>query len=274
MIREARQLFASLLQPIWDSGLDVLVQSVLAVAITLFSVFVMPRRLWRLHGVRRPEDVKLLVSQRVPERMRSHALPVVGMGQLQAVGALAPSLVRSYGWRWRGPLSIRPGLPKLEARDLAENLILVGGASHNDVTRRFLEKSVDILGVEQRINPHVSGDCLSVRDVNGDWKSFEGRPLDGTIGEITETFALIARMPNPWDERGRTQCVLLAGVHTYGTGAAASYFVRQWWKPAWRGRSGVRAILHVTVEDGHPVRSRVIDFQRLPLTPTAGRRSR
>jgi hypothetical protein len=111
-------VLASLLHTVWDGASGALVEVAVGAVITLLSVFVVPRRLWRLNSARRPEDVTLLVSEREPELTRSYALPVVGMGQIQSIGALAPSLVRSYGWRWHGPLSIRPGLEKIEARDL------------------------------------------------------------------------------------------------------------------------------------------------------------
>jgi hypothetical protein len=151
----------------------------------------------------------------------------------------------------------------------------LGGSSRNAVTRRFLEKRIDILGVRQEHgNPRVSGDRLIVRNSNGGWEAFGGLPLDGTIREVAEDFALIVRMPNPWDESGRKQCVLFAGVHTYGTAAAARYFVRQWWKPVWWGRAGIMAVLRVEVEDGHVIGSRLIRFRRLPPVSRDHRRTR
>jgi len=231
----------------------------------LLSILVLSRKLWRLRGARHPSALKIFVSHREPEKTRAYPLPVTGVGQLLAVAAMTPSLVRTYGWRWKEPFTIRPGTAR-PASDLGGNLILLGGVSRNKVTEKFLERCGEEIGVGQRYgDPDLYGDRILWRHDDDSWECIGGtpRPADGGHGEIRIDHALVLRMPNPWDDDPRKQCVVFAGVHTYGTGAAAAYFVRQWWKPLWWHRQGVAAVIEVEVVDGHALRSKRIRFRRL-----------
>jgi hypothetical protein len=250
-----------------DFVLEQVLGVLLGVMATLVSVFVIPRQLWRLHDAHQPRALKIVASFREPEKTPAYRLPVTGVGQLRAVGALAPSLVRSYGWRWKESVAIVSGSGPMGVPQLAGNLILLGGTSRNEVTRRLLEKHGDRIGIRQEFgDTELYGDRLFFREDGGSWRAFGGTPapLDGDgSGQITEDYALILRMPNPWDSGGRAQCVVFSGVHTFGTAAAATHFVRQWWKPRWWRRAGVAALIRVEVEDGHVIGTKEIEFRRL-----------
>jgi hypothetical protein len=114
------------------SGLGTFVEFVIAIdafvaTAGLLSVLVLSRRLWRLKGARHVAALKIFVSHREPEKTRAYPLPVTGVGQLLAVAAMTPSLVRTYGWRWREPLTIRPGVEETPVDDLRGNVILLRG---------------------------------------------------------------------------------------------------------------------------------------------------
>lgn len=253
------------------SSLGTVVEVVIAIdalvaTAALLSVLILSRRLWRLKGAQDIAALKIFVSHREPEKTRAYPLPVTGVGQLLAVAAMTPSLVRTYGWRWREPLTIRPGAESTSAADLGGNLILLGGVSRNKVTEKFLEKCGEKVGVQQRHGDlRLYGDRLFWRQSDGSWEGIGGTPpsVGGGPGEVTTDYALILRIPNPWDEDRRKQCVIFAGVHTFGTGEAARYFVRQWWKPAWWHRGGVAALIRVEVVEGHAIRSKRIRFRKL-----------
>jgi hypothetical protein len=188
---DCESLFASLIHSLLARGSDAVVDATFGAVLTLLSVFVIPRQLWRLRGAHHLSELKILISEREPELTRTYALPVVGLGQVQAIGALAPSLVRAYGWRWRGPLQIRPGLNTVEVPELTGNLIVLGGASRNAVTRRLLDKRQDVLGVRQEHgSSHVGGDRLFLRERDGSWRSYGGMPVDGTIRQVIEDYSL------------------------------------------------------------------------------------
>lgn len=238
----------------------------LVATIGLLSVLVLSRKLWRLSGARRSDALKIFVSHREPEKTRAYPLPVTGVGQLLAVAAMTPSLVRTYGWRWREPFTVRPGTESMRAPDLGGNLILLGGVSRNKVTEKLLAKCGEEIGIGQRYgHPHLYGDRIFWRRDDGSWEGIGGtpRPADNGPGEVTTDYAMILRMPNPWDGDRRRQCVVFAGVHTFATGEAARYFVRQWWKPKWWRRAGVAAVIRVEVVDGHAIHSQRIRFRRL-----------
>jgi len=249
-----------------DVGLGRIADALVGAAIVLVSVFVVPRQLWRLHGAQRSSPPRIVVSYRKPEETSAYPLPVTGKGQLDAVGALAPSLVRAYGWRWRQPLTIVPGAEGTEPRDLGGNLILLGGPMRNEATRMLFARCGERLGVRQEpYDEEVYGDRLLIRDDDGGWQTFGGTPRarDGTRGKVTEDYGLVVRMPNPWDDDRRKQCLVFSGVHTYGTGAAAAYFVKQWRKPAWWARHGVLALVRVEVDSDHVVEIEELLFRRL-----------
>ena len=248
-----------------------IVDAIAGAMVVLFSVFIVPRRLWRLHGAHRPGGLKIVVSYREPEETSAYALPVTGIGQLLAVGALASSLVRSYGWRWREPFTIKPGNGPVDPSNLSGNLILLGGTSRNEVTRAALNRCGEAIGVKQEFkDAELYGDRLFLREEDGSWTAFGGTPpsAEGEQGQIREDYALILRMRNPWDGDPRKQCVIFSGVHTYGTAAAASYFVRQWWKPAWWRRAGIVALIRVKVDDGHVVGTERVLLRRLTREQT------
>lgn len=228
----------------------------------------LPRLLWQLGGAREQAQVKLYASHREPVLTRAQALPVVGVGQVQALAAILPSLVRVYGWRWRQPIALRPADATIAAPDLTGNVIMLGGQSRNGATRKLLTELGHELGVQQRHGaPSVSGDCIRFRDGDGSWSDWlGGLEIDGTSKTVTEDYGLIMRVPNPWDQdESRRTCLVFAGVHTYGTFAAAQHFVRQWWKPMWWTRQGVIALVRVEVRDQHVTATERIFFRRVKL---------
>jgi hypothetical protein len=252
-----------------DVALGVAANAITALIGAAGFVF-LPRALWRLGGAQRLGELHVYASYRPPELTRGADLPVMGVGQVQALAALMPSLVRSYGWRWRGAPSVSAARPGIEARELQGNIILLGGQSRNEATRKLL-RECDI-GVEQEHREATeSGDVIRVRDQAGQWSTWlGGLNVEPTAVSITRDYGLIVRVPNPWDRdsKGRA-CLVFAGAHTWGTGAAAAFFVRQWWKPKWWARRGFVALIEVEVRDGLVVDSTCVFFRPISSRPSS-----
>lgn len=224
------------------------------------------RRLWRLgHPQRDRLQIRIYVSVRTPEDTGHYLLPVVGLGQVLAIGAIAPSLARGYRRLGSRLPSIVPATD-VSARDLTGNVLLLGGASHNSATRRLLERCEPSLGIRQIYgDANIAGDRLFIRQADQSWRALGGKPRDTGVGPITDDYALIIRTRNPWDNDRASTCVLFAGVHTYGTAAAAQYFAQQWWKPRWWFKREILMVIKVAVEDDHIIRIEPLEnIRRLP----------
>jgi hypothetical protein len=235
-------------------------------ALFVYTATFLPQRLlWRMHDVKRARDVSIYISfRRHQEETRVHRVPVVGLGQVGALACVLPSLTRAYWRRSHDVPRILPAQPSLLVSHLTGNIVMIGGQSSNEATRRLLERCEPVLGVRQQHgDSRVSGDRLFFRATDGSWAAIGGVPVDGTLHHIEEDYGLIVRIPNPWDPDRKSQCVLLCGVMTYGTAAAAQYFVKQKWKPTWWSRRGIMALVRAEIDDGHIVNIQRLHFRRL-----------
>jgi hypothetical protein len=206
-----------------------------------------------MRGVRRATDLAVYISfRRRPEETSVHRVPVVGLGQIGALACVIPSITRAYLRHNKDLPRILAAPPTLAMSQLLGNVVMIGGQSSNEATRRLLEHYEAILGVRQRHgDPQVSGDRFFFRSADGSWEPIGGVPIDGTLHEIVEDYGLIVRVPNPWDPDRKTKCLLFCGVMTYGTAAAAQYFVQQRWKPTWWTTRGLLILVRAKIYDGH-----------------------
>lgn len=161
------------------------------------------RGLWQFAATQKLREVKLYASHREPERTRAQDLPVIGIGQVHAIAAVAPSLDRAYGLFQHDFLAMRPASFDIDAADLTGNVIIMGGQSRNGATRKLLAEVE--LGIEQTNGtPGISGDRFRVRRANGSWSRWLGGiPVDGEVHEIKEDYGFIVRIANPWDGKQR-----------------------------------------------------------------------
>jgi hypothetical protein len=169
---------ASFVGALGDAAAVEVIDVIAFVLFVLLLAVLPPRRLWRLHRARTPEAVKFILSGREPEPTIAYDLPVTGVGQVLALGALTPSLVRSYGLRWKGSLTILPGRRKPDSLHLRGNLIVLGGQHGNEVTAEILDRHGAAIGVEQRYvkDPGEFGDILRVGQRDGSERQFGGTP--------------------------------------------------------------------------------------------------
>lgn len=177
----------------------------------LFSILP-TRRLWR---IKNPNELIICVSTSENTDTGEYNRPATGIGQVQALAYIFPSLNSAYsGIQIRNILlseeSLKDGMEK--------DLIVLGGPKNNQITRKILDKI-----------RHLH--CINQTE-NGIFWLAQPQPQlfkPEIINKIVvKDYGIILRMKNPCSRskntNGNTIC-LFSGCHTYGTIAAARCFV-------------------------------------------------
>ena len=159
------------------------------------------RHRWRLTD---PERVGICLSKR--ER-KPPVPPSTGLGQTIALGIIAPSLAKAY-----------PGIAFQSVcfadqvrHETDDDLILLGGPKNNALAAEVCEYLAARTGV-----------ALGTTDLRF---PDEPDPIPHEHDEpLTQDYGVVARIESPWSGSRRT-VLMFAGCHTFGTTAAARYFV-------------------------------------------------
>jgi hypothetical protein len=139
----------------------------------------------------------------------AHLKPGTGIGQVRALAAIAPSVHRAWPKATGvGGTQFSKGLEL----DGSTHLVLIGGPRTNQMSAEFLtalhDRGRDVAG--GRLPFHQEGSVIRW----GERAYHASQGLD---------FGLVVRAPNPYDS-GRS-VVLLSGASTFGTEAAARWYV-------------------------------------------------
>lgn len=143
--------------------------------------------------------------------------PTTGIGQVRAFAYAVDSLKKAYGNLKLENLFM--STDALNDRLNGNDLLLLGSPKTNEIAGRFLRKIKDYQPAIQ------SGSNIYWRE-DGEWKEFVGKEKNG---HVETDYGLIVRANNPFapDNTCEKQTVVLfSGSHTYGTAAAARYFVQ------------------------------------------------
>lgn len=247
----------------------------LGAAVVRLYAFVSNRRLWSLNDENKvvvyvAESARTDVTKLAPSGVQpSGGAPIqvryvrsaTGVGQVRALAALAPSLRGAY--RNLDLAKVRMAGEALGG-DQRCDLISLGGVKNNRITATLVE------GLDRDFELQaLSGmDWVSWRDRLGNERSYtaHGRSTlveqaDGTVVEqrdITRDFGIMIKAPNPFD--AKSTVIVFAGASTYGTTAAASYFVNQ---RRWRRPKYFQGLVEVAVADGHNAKPRCLELVRL-----------
>jgi hypothetical protein len=194
------------------------------------------RRLWRLHD---PSAVLIAL----PDVRNS----VIGIGEARALATIAPSLARAYG----GKLALHRVLFATQGigSHLDQDIIVLGGPGSNSLTRRLFEMIPDLPA-------RFVDDSLVWQVDNSTEIPFD---LKITNNEIVTDYGLILRTPNPYKED--RILIIMAGIETAGTEAAARFFVDHMPRLKYWNSRNVAAITKAEVIDGF-----VHDTQLVRLT--------
>ena len=175
------------------------------------------RRLWLLKN---PSDLVVCAANSTTTHTNAYNRPATGIGQVRAL-ALA---IRSMHHAYRRQLNIRNIMLSTDhLQDRIENdLLILGGMKNNALAAKYLE----LLHDEQPLYQKENTIYWRARMKNGQWSSSVVEEYIGSAvnRQVVVDYGLIMRTYNPFTSRDRT-VVFLAGSHTYGTVAAAKYFV-------------------------------------------------
>lgn len=193
------------------------------------------RRIWKISE---PSSVVISVSHSAASDTGEYMRPATGIGQVRALAILMPSLRRAYSDLKISNiyLSSDPLLDRLES-----DLICLGGAKNNEVTRDVLSRLGDVCPVS------MDGSRITWSDGPGLDSTYEGEIVDG---KVVADVGVIIRARNPF-KTNRT-VVVLAGSHTYGTIAAARFFCDSLSSPFRRWPRSFAALVEAPVRDGYP----------------------
>lgn len=182
------------------------------------------RNLWQII---KPKELVIVASESANTWTGQYFRPGTGIGQVVALVYAVESLRTGYGILDIENVHLSTDEPQ-ERR--LNDLLLLGSPKTNRVARDFL----DLIGDVQPARQTEEGDIYWGKMVGGHRIS-EGEerfPKDLEEGEKTKDhsidhdYGLIVRAENPFNTRERRTVVLFSGKHTYGTMAAAIYFVK------------------------------------------------
>lgn len=153
-------------------------------------------------------------------------------GELQALGAVSNSLGR---WYPRTEMSLQ--MSDRSTRKLDRDLVLIGGPAGNRCSAEVLSQEP----LEGLIHIDASTSSLTVC-------SFQANGYDHRLanGRPQRDLGLILCARNPWSRQGKRRLIILAGLTTYGTGAAADYLFDNIGKDSSPFTADVRAALRST----------------------------
>lgn len=187
-----------------DESISLVVGSLLAVVAGYLRWLVLrrlpARRMWRFTGRAR---IVVVVATSALVDTGKYQRPTTGLGQVRANALLMPLLNRTFRAADHEGVSFSSTVP---GSYLESDLLLVGGARSNEITRRAIES--------------MPGLPLTAPGNTINWEGtlYEGRRAEGTV---VRDYGYVVRGPNPFAPDRRI--VIVAGSHTFGTVAAARW---------------------------------------------------
>lgn len=215
-----------------------------------FKVRIPNRKLWQISN---PSSLVVCVATSTSTNTGTYHRPATGIGQVRALAVATRSLAQAYH-RHLDIENILLSVDPLQDR-IERDLLILGGPKNNQLAARFLDLLVD----EQPAMQIDSMILWRVHRAGGRWASqgaieFEGKAVKRRI--VTD-YGLIIRAQSPFTSRNRT-IVLFAGSHTYGTVAAAKFFVEDLHshlrKLTRQGRKNFVILVSTHIVDGHPTK--------------------
>lgn len=173
------------------------------------------RKIWRQNNQR--INIVVSTSGRINEKV--YDIPVTGLGPTRALGLLAPMLYTIY--KTSGENSV---LLSDHCDDKAKegDLLLLGGPKNNVVTREALDRLAAKLPLTMRTN---EDDEIFRTTATVGCRLIAPPPEVETEKQPENAldYGLIIQTTNCFDTSGTL--TIIAGTHTYGTAAAARFFI-------------------------------------------------
>jgi hypothetical protein len=197
------------------------------------------RRAWRVRHLR---EVTVVLSTSARVTTPTYDRPVTGLGPARSLGLLAPSLVKAYDTLPEDAVMLSAFV---RDSDRAGDLVLLGGPKNNAVTREALHRLDRLLPITMETR---GDEVILVRDQYHDEEALSPASTHApSRGRSGADYGLIIRAVNCFDPSGTL--TIFAGSHTYGTVAAAEYFLRH--RKEFRRMQGFAVVVksHVTAEE-------------------------
>lgn len=158
------------------------------------------RRVWRFTGRTR---IVIVVATSALVDTGKYQRPTTGLGQVRANALLMPHLKRTFRAAHHEGISFSSTVP---GNILESDLLLLGGAKNNEITRRAIQSMTDL--------PFTAPGNV----INWNGRRYEGSRSSNTV---VRDYGYVVRGPNPFAPDKRL--VIAAGSHTFGTVAAARW---------------------------------------------------
>jgi hypothetical protein len=176
------------------------------------------RRLWRL---RDPSSLTVIVStNQTPRHLPGSTRPGTGVGQVRGIAVLTPSLIRAYRTSLRSDMVLLSA--DAQPEDFKGDLILLGGPRTNEVTESAC--AVDGLPVYMRDARRQDGTGPVDSRIHWAPPGREPEILD-TADEEDCVYGFVLRHENVLDPGSGSWMWIFAGTSTFGTQAAAEWFI-------------------------------------------------
>ncbi len=218
------------------------------------------RRLWRLTN---PKNLVAFASNAPITDTGVYYRPATGIGELRALFLAVESLSRAYT-RELDIKNILLASDHLLQERLENDLLLIGGPNHNRITASYL----DLADEKQPLPFQQTSDAIIWRckKLAGKWVDDGAVKYTSKVDNknIIQDYGIVVRVQSPFTANTRT-VILLSGIHTYGTIAAAKYFTEDMLK-GWRGffrlrNRNIAALVHTHIIDDYTVNVELIKFE-------------
>ncbi|HYT41007.1 MAG TPA: hypothetical protein VEP90_01555, partial [Methylomirabilota bacterium] len=147
--------------------------------------------------------------------------PATGIGELRALFLAVESLSRAYT-RELDIKNILLASDRLLQERLENDLLLIGGPKHNRVTAQYLAM-VDDKQPFQLTSDAIIWKCKKIAQK---WVDDGAIKYTSKVDNknIIQDYGIAVRVQSPFTPNDKRTVILLSGIHTYGTIAAAKYF--------------------------------------------------
>lgn len=212
-------------------------------AVVLYKIVLDKLPSKRLWGIRNPKNLIICASTSAMTDTGQYIRPSTGIGQLRSLGLIIPSLTTAYK-----DIRIKNILLSTDqiGNRIENDIILIGGPKTNGKTKDFLERMSDYCPVGQIDN--------IIHWKKKGFEEFEPILEDNTV---KKDFGFIVRTNNPFSpDSNKTSLIILSGGHTYGTIAAARFFIENIYYQIRRFRKTQKnyaKVIQCKVVDGVPV---------------------
>jgi hypothetical protein len=225
-----------------DRAAGIIVTAIVLTPLGYFSArYQMLRSSYRLWRVRNRRKVTVVIA-RGEKQTGEYLQPVTGAGQVVASSVLLPTLTRAYGISTTETICFPDEVDQI---DTARDLVILGGPKNNYISAEFF-KLLENMPVTMQV--YEEDGTLKTRIVwmenhpNGTVVCYEFPDNNDTSIDLINTenktqptidYGVIIRCESPFLERDSSSTLkkksatvtVFAGLHTFGTGFAAQYFI-------------------------------------------------